>query len=256
MERRKANLPEWARRIAKLRQRLGLSQAALGVRLHYSPMAVSRWERGVSEPPAQCWIQLGNLAGDPECWSFWSRAGLRSADISRMLPEGRAVQGKVQHPEFEIVVAGSGNKTKLSTKTKLVAIPVLPVHAGTRGEAGDQQVDLDRVAAEAIIAAPEMWCPNPADTSCLRVKGTSMSPSINDGDIVAVDSSQTDPSKLSGKVVVAWHRDHGLSLARFRQIDGMQVLESENRDYEPVTFGKDRNSRIIGKVLWWIRQAP
>lgn len=83
-----------------------------------------------------------------------------------------------------------------------------------------------------------------------------MSPSINDGDIVAVDSSQTDPSNLSGKIVVAWHRDHGLSLARFRRIDAMQVLESENQDYEPVIFGKDRNWRIIGKVLWWIRQAP
>jgi hypothetical protein len=256
VERRKVNVPEWARRIVKLRQRLGLSQAGLGARLHYSPMAVSRWERGAGEPPAQCWIQLGNLAGDPECWSFWSRAGLRSADISRMLPEGRGVLGKARHPEFEIVVAGSGKKTKLSTKIKLVAIPVLPVHAGTRGEAGDQQADLDRVAAEAIIAAPEMWCPNPGDTCCLRVKGSSMSTSINDGDIVAVDSSQTDPSNLSGKIVVAWHGDHGLSLARSRRIDGMQLLESENRDYEPVTFGKDRNWRIIGRVLWWIRQAP
>jgi SOS-response transcriptional repressor LexA len=256
MERQKANVPEWARRIAMLRQRLGLSQAALGARLHYSPMAVSRWERGASEPPAQCWIQLGNLAGDSECWTFWSRAGLRSADISRTLPEGRAVPGQAQHPEFEIVVAGSGKKASLSTKMKLVAVPVLLVHAGTRGEAGDQQTDLDRVPAEAIIAAPEMWCPNPADTSCLRVKGSSMSPSINDGDIVAVDSSQIDPSKLSGKIVVAWHRDHGLSLARFRRIDAMQVLESENQDYEPVIFGKDRNWRIIGKVLWWIRQAP
>jgi SOS-response transcriptional repressor LexA len=256
VERRKANLPEWARRIVKLRQSLGLSQAALGVRLHYSPMAVSRWERGAKEPPAQVWIQLGNLVGDPECWAFWSRAGLRSADISRMVPQGRGVLDKAQHPEFEIVVAGSGKKTKPSTKIKLVAIPVLAVHAGTRGEAGDQQADLDRVPAEAMIAAPEMWCPNPEDTRCLRVKGSSMSPSINEGDILAVDTSQNDPSNLNGKIVVAWHREHGLSLARFRKIDGTQILESESREYEPVTFGKDRNWRIIGKVLWWIRQAP
>src|SRR5260370_14978328 len=183
MERQKANVREWPRRIAMLRQRLGLSQAALGARLHYSPMAVSRWERGASEPPAQCWIQLGNLAGDPECWSFWSRAGLRSADISRMLPQGRAVPGKAQYPEFEIVVAGSGKKDRLSGKMKLVAVPVLLVHAGTRGEAGDQQTDLDRVPAEAIIAAPEMWCPNPADTSCLHLKGASMRPSLSDVDM-------------------------------------------------------------------------
>ena len=250
-------MPEWARTIFKLRQRLGLSQAELGARLHYSAMAVSRWERGATEPPAQCWIQLGNLAGDAECWSFWSRAGLRSADISRMLPEGRSSLSKAQHPEFEIVVAGSGKKTsKPSTKMKLVAIPVLPVRAATPGQTGDQQVNFDHVAAEAMIAALDMWCPNPADTSCLRVKGSSMSPSIHDGDIVAVDSAQIDPGKLSGKIVIAWHREDGLSLARFRRVDGMQLLESESQDYEPILLGKDRNWRIIGKVLWWIRQAP
>ena len=255
MRHQNANVPEWARRIVKLRHRLALSQAALGARLHYSAVAVSRWERGTTEPPAQCWIQLGNLVGDPECWLFWSRAGLRSADISRLLPEGRRSPSKVQHPDFEIVVAGSGKKTsKASTKMKLVAIPVLPVHAATPGETGDQQADLNRVAAEAMIAAPEMWCPNPADTSCLRVKGSSMSPSINDGDIIAVDSSQIDPGKLNRKIVVAWHRLHGLSLARFQRLDGLQVLESENRDYEPIVLGKDRNWRIIGKVLWLIRQ--
>ena len=63
--------------------------------------------------------------------------------------------GKAQYPEFEIVVAGSGKKARLSTKMKLVAIPVLLVHAGTRGEAGDQQTDLDRVPAEAIIQRVE-----------------------------------------------------------------------------------------------------
>jgi SOS-response transcriptional repressor LexA len=79
---------------------------------------------------------------------------------------------------------------------------------------------------------------------------------IVDGDIVAVNGSQTDPGKLRSKIVAAWHRRYGLSLARFRQMNGMQMLESENRDYEPILVGKDRNWRIIGKVLWLIRQTP
>ena len=76
------------------------------------------------------------------------------------------------------------------------------------------------------------------------------------GTFVAVDGAQIDPGNLSGKIVVAWHREDGLSLARFRRVDGMQLLESESQDYEPILFGKDRSWRIIGKVLWWIRQAP
>jgi SOS-response transcriptional repressor LexA len=257
MQRPKADIPEWAGRIVNLRERLGLSQAAFGARLHYSAMAVSRWERATKEPPAQCWIQLGNLAGDPESWFFWSRAGLKSSDLARLLPEGSRSLAKARLPEFEIVIAGSGKKTKkLPRKMKLVAIPVLPIHAATRGETGHPNADLGGVAAEVMIAAPEMWCPNPADTSCLRVKGSSMTPSIVDGDIVAVDSSQNDPGKLSSKIIVAWHRQHGLSLARFRQMNGMQLLESENRDYEPILLSKDRNWRIVGKVLWLIRQTP
>jgi phage repressor protein C with HTH and peptisase S24 domain len=39
-------------------------------------------------------------------------------------------------------------------------------------------------------------------------------------------------------------------------VNGTQLLESENREYEAVKLGKNRNWRIIGKVLWWIRQAP
>ena len=38
-----------------------------------------------------------------------------------------------------------------------------------------------------------------------------MSPLINDGDIVAVDGSQTNPEELNRKIVVAWHRESGLS---------------------------------------------
>ncbi|HLK34794.1 MAG TPA: helix-turn-helix transcriptional regulator [Terriglobales bacterium] len=77
--------PEWAERIQKLRVRLQLSQTDLAAKLGVSAMAVSRWERGINEPPAQAYIQLGKLAGDPECWFFWQRAGLSKADLKRVL---------------------------------------------------------------------------------------------------------------------------------------------------------------------------
>ena len=40
------------------------------------------------------------------------------------------------------------------------------------------------------------------------------------------------------------------------KLDGLQLLESENREYEPIVFGKDRDWRLVGRVLWWIRSAP
>ena len=155
------------------------------------------------------------------------------------------------------MVAGSGGKRAVAkTKAKLVAIPVLAVHAGTHGQKGDQVLDLDQAEVAEMIAAPALWCPNPAATSCLRVRGSSMSPMIDDGDIVVVDCTQHDANGLNGKIIVAWNRKTGLTLSRFLMMKGVQLLESENRDYRPISMGRDRNWRIVGKVLWWIRKSP
>ena len=253
------NVPEWSSAILGLRQRLGLSQSDFGSRLHYSAMAVSRWETGKQEPTSRCFIQLGNMAKEPECWLFWARAGLRSSDLRQMFPGPRSTARMSTSVDFEIVHAGSGVKRKRpkgSPKLQMVAVPLLDLHAGTIGQTGGQFADFDSATAEEMIAAPAFWCPNPVQTNCLRVQGTSMSPLINDGDIVAVDGSQTNPDELNRKIVVAWHRQSGLSLARFIAADGVHLLESENRDYSPITVEKDRKWQIIGRVLWWIRKGP
>jgi DNA-binding XRE family transcriptional regulator len=72
-------------RIEQLRGRLGMSQTALAKQLEVSAMAVSRWERGVNEPPTACYIALGKLAGPKECWYFWQRAGLSKHDLLHAL---------------------------------------------------------------------------------------------------------------------------------------------------------------------------
>lgn len=251
--------PEWSIAILQLRQRLDLSQSDFGSRLHYSAMAVSRWETGKQEPTSRCFIQLGNIAGPPQCWLFWARAGLKSADLQRFFSSPRTAARASGTADFEIVRAGSAIKKlrpKDAPKPQLVAVPLLDIHVGTIGQEGGQFADFGSATAEETIAAPAFWCPNPAQTNCLRVKGTSMSPLINDGDVVAVDASQTNPEDLNRKIVVAWHREKGLSLARFISADGVHLLESENRDYGPVTVEKDKKWQIIGKVLWWIRKGP
>jgi SOS-response transcriptional repressor LexA len=253
---KKVPSPEWSTRILALRVHLGSSQASFASQLHYSAMALSRWERGTHEPTAQAYIRLGNLAGDPECFWFWARAGLVGTDFSRMLPKLTGKLRIAQFPQIEIAVANPKRLSNLETATRLVAVPVLAANAATHGEAGDQVFDLDTVPIHEIIAAPNLWCPNPAETNCLRVRGISMSPLINDGDIVAVDCAQTNPEQLSGKIVVTWQQQRGLVLSRFLLVNGTQLLESENREFEPVPLGKNRNWRIIGRVLWWVHRAP
>jgi SOS-response transcriptional repressor LexA len=243
----------WPVKILRLRKRLRLNQSEFADRMDYSAMAVSRWESGTHEPTSRAYLQMGNLAQGKESTWFWTRAGLNTADLARMFPEGP--KEKADFPDFEIVLTGAGKKRKASqVKPRLVALPVLTVHVGTRGTPGDQLLDLGQAEVSETIAAPPRWCPNPQTTSCLPVRGSAMSPLIHDGDIVVVDYSQHQAADLNRQIIVTWNRTSGLMLFRFVMIKSLRLLESESRDYGPISMGRDRNWRVIGKVLWWIRK--
>jgi SOS-response transcriptional repressor LexA len=253
---RRGNRPQWAVTISALRSSLRVSQTEFGQKLGVSAMGVSRWECGVQEPPARAYIELGNLAGDPDCWNFWARAGLRTEDLMRVIPSLRERLRKTALPQFEIVNAGSGGRKLTQGKHELVAIPLLKVVAASYGEKGDTTSILRGAPVEGMIAAPRDWCPHPSTTSCLRVRGDSMNPLIYDGYIVAVDASQSDRAKLNGKIVVAWHKEKGLSVSRLRRYDHTEVLQADNPRYESVTLQGKNGWKILAKVLWWIGRAP
>ena len=249
--------PEWAMSIVRLRTGLALNQVAFGTAFHCSAMAVSRWERGISEPPSHIYIEMGNLAGDPLCWYFWGRAGLSKEDLLRVMPQLQARLRKMQLPHLEMVAAGGGaTKQEKQDRLRLVAVPLLNSVAVAHGEKGEGGTLLDDAAIESMIAAPKAWCPNPATTSCLRVRGSSMSPLIHDGYILAVDSAQTEIGQLNGKIVIAWHRDKGLTVSRLKRFDHTIVLQSENANYESITLSGKQKWKIVARVLWWIGKAP
>ena len=247
--------PPWAKAIRDLRASLGLNQADFGARMGFSAMAVSRWERGAQEPPSHGYISLGNLAPESSCWHFWERAGLRTENVLRVLPTLEKITRTSKLQDFEIVNAGSGLKKRTPT-IKLVAIPLLDVAAASSQEQGDNLSLLSDAPVESMIAAPKDWCPNPSYTSCLRVRGNSMAPLINDGYFVAVDSSQIDTKGLDGKIVIAWHKDVGLTIARFRRYDHTDVLVSENTSYGSATITAKQPWKIVATVLWWLGKAP
>jgi SOS-response transcriptional repressor LexA len=248
--------PNWSAKIQQLRGQLQLNQTQFGQKLRSSAMAVSRWERGAQEPPSHIYIEIGNLAGDPLCWYFWGRAGLRSEDVMRVMPEMKRRLRRSHDRDFEIVSAGSGNR-KSTEKLQLVAVPLLEAIAASHGERGDDIASLQDAPINSMIAAPSDWCPNPSSTSCLRVRGHSMAPTICDAYIVAVDSSQTDRRKLDGKFVIAWEKDKGLTVSRFRRYGPTETLQPENPQYESVTLNhKSDKWKVVARVLWWIGKAP
>lgn len=248
-------VPEWATQITDLRERLKINQAELARRMECSAMTVSRWERGLLQPSAEHFIQLGNLGDKTEAWFFWEKAGIQPAKMINALRAAARRVGRLDIPILEKVRAGA-RAEHLEGAGQLVGLPLLKGLVGTHGVPGDRRSSLRTMAATQIVGAPAPWCPNPGYTSLLRVKGNSMEPLIRHGDIVAIDSFQTDRGQLYGKVVIAASEQKGLCVSRLQRYQNLDVLEAENRKYEPVILTKSAGWRIVGRVLWWITAAP
>ena len=229
--------PEWAVHIERLRERLHLNQAGLARLLNVSPMAVSRWERAVNEPEAAYYIHMGTLAGDPDCWYFWQRAGLPASDLKRALRKSKPA--RPAHPAV--------------AEPAEAAVPLLDVKAGTIA-AGDNTPNLEQSQPVARLSAPGSWSENKQSIRCVHVTGNGMSPLIRDGSIAAVDLSQFDSARLTDSVVLAWHKDFGLMIRRLKKFGAAEVLVAESDPSGAATVTLDRNWRILGRVIWWMSQ--
>jgi len=220
-------------------------------------MTVSRWENGQLAPTARYYVELGKLAGKQDCWFYWGRAGLQSSDVMPVLTERERKQFPSRPEEqMELAAAGSGSRQETARKAKVVPIPVLQATVGTHGGQGDRHGNLNYIPAREVMGAPLEWCPNPSYTSLLRVRGHSMEPLIHDGDIAAVDSSQTDRTNLDGKI-----RDRDERRKRLVRLATAPLSEIRcSRVGKPriPSRGPRKSSgwRIVARVLWWISAAP
>src|SRR5437899_3042687 len=100
---------EWAEQIRSLRRKLGVSQGELSRKLDCSAMTVSRWENGQLAPTARYYVELGKLAGKPDCWFYWGRAGLQSSDVMHVLNERERKQvPTIPEEPMDLAAAGTG----------------------------------------------------------------------------------------------------------------------------------------------------
>jgi transcriptional regulator with XRE-family HTH domain len=79
--------PEWATRIVALRKQLRLLQTQFAERLQVTQSAISQWERGASEPSAENYIRMANMADETNCVWFLEHIGV---DINRIQRLGTA----------------------------------------------------------------------------------------------------------------------------------------------------------------------
>ena len=89
----------------------------------------------------------------------------------------------------------------------------------------------------------------------MDVSGDSMEPEIRDGDTVLIDQSQRDI--LSGKLYAIGIEDT-IVVKQLEKLPGKLVLRSVNPTYAPIEVGlpgENAAVRVIGRVVWWCREA-
>ena len=238
--------PEWARKIEELAEQLGVSHTGLAEKLSISPTLISGWIEGSSEPVVEDYIQLGNLAEPPSCWYFWDIAGLCRRDLRRVVPE---LDKHAQRQSLRVV---NSEMLNMAPQNRMVAIPLYAAYAAADSGAQGGSPDLQHAEIEEAVPVSRSWCENPVHVKCLYVEGNAMAPVLEDGWIIAVDSSLNERSGLGNRIVLSRHKEKGLRVSWLKVFGSAEVLVPQDRSFPHVIISGDRKWEILGTVIWWI----
>ena len=229
-----------------------MSQNDLANALQVTVSAVSHWETGRKQPDAASSIALGKLAGFPECWFWWERAGLTEDDFLAAVPEIEArlldLRMAGRYPEISIVsgprIRGSGQE---KPRSGFVMLPLLMDPAAAARPRLIEEEDV-----EEFFVFPRSWVPQPETTTLIRLGDDAMAPDLRAGYIAAVDASVSDPRKLKGRIVAALAGGQ-VSLGWLDRHGDHWVLVRANQEFGKTSIKPE--DRIIGRVAFWYGQA-
>jgi repressor LexA len=204
-------------RIKSLRKSKGIFQKDLAEKLEVRQSTVAMWETNKREPDAETIAKIADALG------VTTDMLLRENGVSVTLSESNAQLLPSEYirmiPCFESVSAGFG------TDAQNRIIELIPLYIVNEQEA--------------------------AETICITVRGDSMHPRIEDGDIVQVHKQDTAET---GDIVVILDGDEAF-VKRFIHGKNGVILESFNPAYPPMKFTKEESNRlrIVGVVKRIIR---
>jgi SOS-response transcriptional repressor LexA len=246
-----------AQRIKELRRELNLSQDQFSRRLEVTKKTIAEWEQSRQVPSPERCLQLARLAapaGPLRRWFIREALGRIGAEsrlvLDALLPEPRkpAVESGPGTPELRVIASAdwSQRMQALEALDHFVPVPLL-----TDAAAAGPPRDIAEADIEGYALIPYAWCPDPANFTCLRVRGDSMAPILYDGAIVAVDHSRRDPLTLNQKMVAA-RCEGGVTIKWLeRRLEDTWLLVPENKSHPVLTLPRSPDNPIIGMVAWW-----
>lgn len=141
---------------------------------------------------------------------------------------------------------------------------------GRLGLAGTYEADfLDVPRVDVVIAAGNGMQPHIEDVighlkfsrsflrSCgvqassarvVDVRGASMEPTIKDGAVLLVSTSNREPAE--NHIFALARPSEGLIVKRLMRVDGQWVARSDNRDFDDIAINDGEPVTIIGRAIW------
>jgi SOS-response transcriptional repressor LexA len=264
-------------RIKMLRKAANLTQSQLGELIGKSKGNISGYENGTYDPSASTIIELAKcfnistdslLLGGERFDKNTARIEFNVnqenfSDYFDLLKEEHKVKilGRIEAylEEYEIEIfevhkvadVTENNSTEIheaesnhyiseSCKSNEVPTKHLPILGQT---AAGSPIDIIEVGGGDYVAVPESVNADYA----LFVKGNSMSPVINDSDLVFIKSMPEVENGTIGVVDI----DGTVTCKKIHRYNGKVELISLNRDYDPIVVDLSETPfRIIGKVMF------
>lgn len=199
-------------RLKELRIEKKLNQRELAEKLMIAPSTISMYENGNREPNFEILEQLADFF---------------NVDLNYLL-------GKTDKTTKLIFETENQNQG--------IKVPVLgAVPAGIPISAIEDIIDYEEI--------PQSWS-NQGDFFGLRIKGNSMYPKLENGDVVIVKKQSTADN---GDVVIAMVNGDDATCKRYKRMDAGIMLTSDNSEYSPMFYTNEQIQSlpvtIIGKVV-------
>lgn len=221
-------------RVKFLREKKGLTQTGLGKLAKVSQGAISQLENGTSKDTKH----LSKIA--------------KALNVTtEYLTDGREMV-KSEMPSFDdFVIIGGDNAGQIPTADEYVMIPQYDVHGscGPGNMIGDVTVKGGLVFKRDWVKGVSKDADNLAT---IYAQGDSMSPTINDGQVLLVDTTEITPKTSKIYLVCI---DGQLYIKRLINMIDRWVMRSDNPDkttYPDIELSHERMAQIDiqGRVVW------
>jgi repressor LexA len=205
-----------SQRIREARLAKDLEQAKLAAKLDIATRTLQRWEKGEQIPDSDYLIKIAKITGISPTWLLTG--------------EGEMYPNVAAGEKIFSLQPHTYKRVKLTTLPLLASVPAGVPRLGFHPEYVEKYITVDDV--------------NDPNAFALEVRGNSMAPRIEDGDIIVVSPST---ESHSGDICVVRMNDED-TVKRIKIENDFIHLIPLNPDFEPIAVRK-RDVTFIWKVV-------